>query len=146
MGTDLVAGPSQDQPLCDLDVPLQAWCLILPQLGTASAFREEGGREGVAEQQFYPFHWGGRGLPRAPPVTSSQASWPCWVTRHLPSCKQGWEHRTRTGIRQAGQLCCGASCALWGVEQHHWPPPIGCPSCDNQQCFQTWFRRQNHLW
>ena len=74
VGTDLMAGLSQDQPVCDLDVPLWAWCLILQQLVSASASREEGAREGVAEQQFHPFHWGSKGLPRAPPVTSSKAS------------------------------------------------------------------------
>ena len=67
MGTDLVAGPSQDQPLCDLDIPLQAWCLILPQLGTASAFREEGGREGVAKQQFIPSTGEAKAFPEPHP-------------------------------------------------------------------------------
>lgn len=66
MGTDLAAGPSQDQPLCDLDVPLQAWCLILPQLGTASAFREEGGREGGGRTAVLSLPLGRQGPSQSP--------------------------------------------------------------------------------
>ena len=66
-GHYLVAGPSQDQPLCDLDVLLWAWCLILLQLGTASASTEEGGREEVAEQQFIPSSGEAKAFPEPHP-------------------------------------------------------------------------------
>lgn len=70
----------------------------------------------MAGSSSIPSTGGGKGLPRAPPVTSSKASWPCWLAAVSPAASEAGSTGAGLSVSQAGQLCRGVSYALWDVE------------------------------